>query len=205
MSISETGTHRPILRRLSPVVILLAAMWLIHFVDFVLPFVTFTGLGLLSWSVPGMLGILTAPLLHAGWPHLLSNTVPFLILGALICWESGRRFWTATAIIALVGGLGTWLVAVPGTLTVGASGLVFGYFAYLIARAFFAPKSPHRLGWLVLAVILGLVYGGAMLQGLAPWQFGVSWQGHLFGAIGGVVAAWLLYRRSAPKVLGAAG
>jgi membrane associated rhomboid family serine protease len=137
----------------------------------------------------GLDGIVAAPFLHVGFGHLLANTVPFVVMGAAIAFEGARRLVLVTVVVALVSGLGTWLVAPEGTVHVGASGVVFGYATYLIARGRFN-RSGTQLA--VGAVVL-LVWGGALVGGLEP-QRGISWQGHLFGAIGGVVAARALAR-----------
>ena len=97
-----------------------------------------------------------------------------------------------TLIVGLVSGLGTWLVAPEGTIHIGASGIVFGYATYLLARGVF-----NRNVWeILIGVAVAAVWGTALLGGLMP-QEGVSWQGHFFGAVGGVLAAWLLARRPA--------
>ncbi|MBN6192370.1 MULTISPECIES: rhomboid family intramembrane serine protease [Microbacterium] len=185
----------PLARFASPV-LLLAVMWLVQFADAVLPG-SFTGFGLRSWDLSGLSGIILAPLLHASWAHLIANSVPFLVLGCLVAVEGARRFWAVTVIVAVIGGVGTWLVNAPGTLTVGASGLVFGYFGYVVMRVFAPGRVAHRILYAVIAVVVIGVYGGTMLAGVIGVADGVSWQGHLFGAIGGGVAA-LIGRRSHP-------
>ncbi|MCK2024786.1 rhomboid family intramembrane serine protease [Microbacterium sp. SSW1-47] len=185
----------PLARFASPV-LLLAVMWLVQFADALLPG-SFTGFGLRSWDLSGLSGIILAPLLHASWAHLIANSVPFLVLGCLVAVEGARRFWAVTVIVAVVGGVGTWLVNAPGTLTVGASGLVFGYFGYVVMRVFAPGRVAHRILYAVIAVVVIGVYGGTMLAGVIGVADGVSWQGHLFGAIGGGVAA-LIGRRSHP-------
>jgi membrane associated rhomboid family serine protease len=139
----------------------------------------------------GLIGIVAAPFLHAGFAHLVSNTVPFVAMGLLIALEGARRVLLATAIVAFVSGFGTWLVGPEGTVHVGASGVVFGYATYLLTRGVF----NRRLGELAIGVLIAVVWGGALLGGLLPEE-GISWQGHLFGAIGGVVAARMLMRPS---------
>jgi membrane associated rhomboid family serine protease len=139
----------------------------------------------------GLVGILTAPFLHADFAHLVGNTVPFLLLGAAIALSGLARVLAATAVIALVGGVGTWLVAPSNTEHIGASGIVFGYAAYLIARGLYSRNLVH----LAVGVIVIGIYGSTLLFGLMPAD-GISWQGHLFGAVGGVVAARLLDRRA---------
>ncbi|MFD7872130.1 rhomboid family intramembrane serine protease [Microbacterium sp. NPDC059771] len=185
----------PLARFASPV-LLLAVMWLVQFADAVLPG-SFTGFGLRSWDLSGLSGIVLAPLLHASLAHLIANSVPFLVLGCLVAVEGARRFWAVTVIVAVIGGVGTWLVNAPGTLTVGASGLVFGYFGYVVMRVFAPGRVAHRILYAVIAVVVIGVYGGTMLAGVIGVADGVSWQGHLFGAIGGGVAA-LIGRRSHP-------
>jgi membrane associated rhomboid family serine protease len=131
-----------------------------------------------------------APFLHAGWGHLIGNTVPFVVLGGAIALSGLARTAAVTAIVAVVGGLGTWLIGPSNTNHIGASGLVFGFAAYLIARGVFSRNPIH----LVAGVGVIAVYGATLLFGFVPHP-GVSWQGHLFGAVGGVVAARVLDRR----------
>lgn len=178
-------------------VILLAIMWVLRVVDMVLP-ISFTRLwGLQSWDFGWGTGLVLGPLLHSSWAHLIGNTVPFLVLGLLVAFEGTRRYWLVTVTVAVVSGLGTWFLNAPGTTTVGASGLVFGYFAYLVARAFVGGKGvPHRILYVVVAVVVVLLYGASMLVGALPWHVGISWQAHVFGALGGVVAAYAF----APRV-----
>ena len=132
----------------------------------------------------GLDGILFAPMLHGPWEHLLANTVPLLVFGFLLLLAGVRRWLEVTAVVWLVGGAGVWLTGGAGTLHIGASILVFGWLCYLLLRGVFS-RNP---GQLALGVILLLIYGG-VLWGVLPGQPGVSWQGHLFGAIGGGLAA----------------
>lgn len=134
----------------------------------------------------GLLGIVFAPLLHGGWGHLAANTVPLLVLGFLILLSGVGHWLEVTAIVWVVGGLGTWLVAPEHTVHIGASVLVFGWLVHLILRGFFT----RRGGQILLGLVVLFLYGGA-LWGVLPSQPGISWQGHLFGAVGGALAAWL--------------
>ena len=188
MTVTEQPAPRT-LSRFAPPVALLAAMWIVQLADAVLPG-SFSGLGIRSWNPAGLAGILFAPLLHANWAHLIGNSVPFLVLGCLVAVEGARRFWVVTVFAAVVGGLGTWIVNAPGTLTVGASGLVFGYFGYLVMRVFAPGRISHRILYALVGLIVIGVYGATMLAGVFAAASGVSWQGHLFGAIGGGVAAF---------------
>ena len=167
-------------------VVLVGLMWLSEVVD--------TGLdgrldqyGIISRDPAGLVGIVTAPFLHLGFGHLISNTLPLVTLGALIAVSGATRLFAVTAIVTVVGGFGTWLISPPNTITIGASGLVFGYASYLIARGLF----NRRLGQVLLGIVVIMVWGSALLGGLLP-QDGISWQGHLFGGIAGILAAWIL-------------
>jgi len=141
----------------------------------------------------GLTGVVAAPFLHAGFGHLIANTVPFVVMGLVIAFNGAVRVLAVTAIVTLVSGLGTWLVAPELTLHIGASGVVFGYATYLISRGVFNRDALE----LAVGLIVVLVWGTALLGGLRP-EDGISWQGHLFGAIGGVVAARVLRRGRTP-------
>lgn len=177
--------------------ILLAVMWVVRVLDDVLPGSWNHEFGIRSWAFDGLDGVALSPGLHSGWPHLLSNTVPFLILGVLVALDGVGRFWAVTVIVAVIGGLGTWVFNAPGAVTVGASGLVFGYFGYLLVRAFVAPSLGHGILYALIAVGVAVVYGTSMLAGIFGAAEGISWQAHLFGAIGGGVAALITRPRRA--------
>ncbi|WP_254185526.1 rhomboid family intramembrane serine protease [Nocardioides panacis] len=133
----------------------------------------------------GLDGILFAPLLHYGWGHLLANTLPLLVFGFLILLAGVARWAAVTAVVWVVGGVGTWFVGQPHSVHLGASVLAFGWLVYLLLRGVFARDASQ----VALGVILLLVYGGLLL-GVLPGQPGISWQGHLFGALGGALAAY---------------
>lgn len=166
---------------------LLALMWLLEGIDAV-TLNSLDSFGIEPRQLSDLPNILWAPLLHYGWPHLISNSVPFLVLGVLT-YLSGPVKWVVTTIIStIVSGLMAWLLAPIGSITAGASGLIFGYLTYLLVRGIFSRK----IGQILLAVLIFAVYGSVLL-GVFPTQVGVSWQAHLGGAIGGVLAAWLLH------------
>jgi membrane associated rhomboid family serine protease len=135
----------------------------------------------------GLSGIVFAPLLHANWAHLIGNTLPVIVLGLLTLLTGIGRGLAVTAIVWVVGGFGQWLTGDTGSTHIGASVLVFGWLTYLISRGFFA----RNLWQILIGVAVGLVYG-SMLWGVLPGQPGISWQGHLFGALAGLVAGWVL-------------
>jgi membrane associated rhomboid family serine protease len=163
-------------------------MWAVEVVDLVAG--DLDAAGIRPRDPDGLAGIALSPFLHGGFGHLLGNTLPFLVLGAAIALGGLARVFAVTAIVAVVGGLGTWLVGPAGTVHIGASGLVFGFAAYLMARGVFSRRALH----LAAGVAVLAVYGSTLSLGLVPTP-GVSWQGHVFGAVGGLVAAWALDRR----------
>jgi membrane associated rhomboid family serine protease len=172
--------------RVAPVLVMLAVMWAVEVVDLVLRG-RLDRWGIRPRQLDGLVGVAVAPFLHDGFIHLLTNSVPFVLLGAAIAVGGTRNFVVVTVIVVGIGGAGTWLTGAGGSVHVGASGVVFGYVTYLISRGFFAHRVTYVLGGLVVAVF----YGG-VLWGIVP-RPGVSWQLHLFGAIGGVVAAAVVH------------
>ncbi len=181
--------------RLAQPAALVAIMWAVFLLDAVLPGSFNRVAGIESWAFRGLDGVLLSPLLHGDLAHLIANTVPFAILAGLAALDGVGRFWAVTGIIAGVAGVGTWVVNAPGTLTVGASGLVFGYFGYLLLRAFVAPSLGRGMLYAVIAIAVGVAYGGTMFSGILLAGDGVSWQAHLFGALGGAGAAFALRPR----------
>ena len=175
------------LRPFAVVAAMVAVMWVVEVLD-VIPGTNFDRWGIRPRELPGLIGIGTAPFLHNGFPHLISNTIPLLVLGFVIAASGVQRFIQVTVIVMVVGGLGTWLTGASGSVHIGASGLVFGYLTYLLGRAIFEKKILYLLGGMVVLFLYGSV-----LWGLIP-KPGISWQGHLFGAVGGVVAAWALHK-----------
>ena len=152
--------------------------------------------GIYARNVGHVWAIFTAPFLHFSWQHLIANTIPFVFMGLIIALQGAKRLLLVTAIVIVVGGLGTWLIAPAGADTAGASGVVFGYATYLFARGFFNRSALE----LLTGLIVGVVWGGALLSSVVP-HTGVSWQGHVCGAIGGVVAAYVL-RNDRPRQVG---
>jgi len=166
-----------------------ALLWLVEIVDAVTAG-SLDRYGIEPRTQDGLVGILAAPLLHSGWTHLESNSVPLLILAFLVAAASTARLFGVLAWAWLVSGLGVWLVAPANSVTVGASGLVFGLLTYTMVVGFL----ERRPIGILIGVGVFLVYGGILL-GALPGDPGVSWQGHLFGAIGGVLAAYHLASR----------
>lgn len=161
-------------------------LWIVEIVD-VISGSRVQDAGINPRTVDGLWGILFAPVLHDDWAHLIANTVPLLVLGFLVMLSGLGRGLAATGIIWIVAGIGTWLIGGSNSNHIGASGLVFGFIAYLLTRGIFT----RNLGQLALGVVVFVLYGGA-LWGVLPSTPGISWQGHMFGAVGGVLAAWFL-------------
>lgn len=161
---------------------LLLLLWLVEMVDQLFWQGTLDFYGIQPRTRLGLRNILLAPFLHKGFNHLLANTAPFLVLGWFILLRGIRRFILVSVIVALVSGLGVWLLGRPATIHVGLSGVIFGYLGFLLFRGYFE-RSSQAIG---LAIVAGFLYGG-MIWGVLPLQPNVSWLGHLFGFVGG---AW---------------
>ena len=178
--------------------LLLAGMWMLELLD-QLSGNQLDQLGIHAREVDGMPEILTAPFLHAGWDHLMSNSLPFLVLGFLVLLSGLARWLIASLIIIVISGLTAWFLTPANTIILGASGLIFGWLTYLLARGVWS-RRPAQV---VIAVLVLLVYGG-LIWGVFPSGAGISWQAHLGGAIAGVLAAWLLHRRASRQAVPAA-
>ncbi len=165
-----------------------AVMWIVELVNWAVSH-DLNSLGILPRTTSGLIGIPLAPFLHGSIGHLVSNTIPFLVLGGLVLIQGKQKFLEVTAIVITFGGLGVWLVG-RSSFHIGASGLVFGYFGYLLARGWYDRSAVSIL----IAVAVLLVYGG-LLVGVLPTLSFVSWEGHLFGLLAGVLVAWLNRRR----------
>ncbi|HEY9690876.1 MAG TPA: rhomboid family intramembrane serine protease [Oculatellaceae cyanobacterium] len=168
----------------------IAIMWILEIVDIFFLRGRLNAYGIRPHSIIGLRGILFAPFLHGGLGHLIANTIPFLTLGWLIMLRETSDFFIVTAITMIVSGLGVWLFGNPYSLHIGASGVIFGYLGFLLLRGYFE-RSFIAIS---LSLIVGFFYGG-VIWGILPTQPGVSWEGHLFGFIGGILAARLLPRR----------
>jgi len=168
-------------------------MWLVETIDIVAG--DLDGAGIHPRDPEGLVGIAASPFLHSGFAHLIGNTIPFLVLGLAIAVGGLVRTFAVVGIVAAVGGLGTWLTAPSNTVVIGASGLVFGFAAYLVARGAYSRTPWHIVGGLGVIVL----YGSPLLTGRVPPP-GISWQGPRFGAIGGIVAARVLHRARRPAV-----
>ena len=194
MNSPATDTRPTLGRALIVVGGILAVMWALELLDAV-TLNALDSFGIQPRQLSELPNILWAPLLHFGWPHLISNSVPFLVLGVLTYLSGTGRFVATTLISAIVSGLTAWLLAPPGSITAGASGVIFGYLTYLLVRGFYTRK----IGQILLAVVVFAIYGTVLL-GVLPGTPGVSWQAHLGGAVGGVLSAWWLHGRDLRRI-----
>ncbi len=170
---------------------LLVLMWLLELFNWSLPQLQLDNYGIRPRDISWLPGIIIAPLLHGSWAHLIANTPPWLIFGGLVSLQGIRIFWLVTIISTLFSGLGVWLFSPENVVTVGASGVIFGYLGFLLLRGLFA----RSIGAILISLIVGFLYSGT-LWGILPSSPNISWQAHLFGLIGGVFAASLGRKRS---------
>jgi len=163
--------------------VLVAVMWVLEIANKI-DGQGLDGDGIYARSLKGLPGIISSPFLHAGFDHLIGNTIPFVILGIVIAAAGARRVVEVTVIVLVVAGLGTWLTAPSHVSTIGASGIVFGYAGFLISRGFF----QRSFAAIAIGVVVAVLFGASLAGDLFP-HAGVSWQDHLFGALGGILAA----------------
>jgi membrane associated rhomboid family serine protease len=169
---------------------LLVLLWVIQVANWADGYRLDAVLGIQPHSLSHLGGIVTAPFLHVSWQHIESNSAPLFVLGFLAAYRGVTRFLVVTGIVIVTSGLTVWLFQGTGSVTVGASGLVFGYFGYVLARGLVDRN------WVDIAV--GVVAGGMyyyILSVAVPGTPGVSWLDHSSGLAGGVLAAWLLRTR----------
>lgn len=164
-----------------------ALLWAIELADLLVFNRQLDRFGIRPRDTSWLWGILFAPFLHAGFGHLLANTIPLVVLGWLVMLRRTSDFFVVGAWAALVSGIGAWLFGAPNSIHLGASGVIFGFLGYLLARGY----VERSIGSILVAVIVGILYGGA-LWGVLPLTAGISWQGHLFGLLGGGGAAGAL-------------
>lgn len=167
----------------------IALIWIVWLLNTTLFQGALFAFGIRPRDAEGLIGIPVHPLLHAGIPHLLHNSLGILLFGTLLYLREERDFWIVTALGALLGGFGVWLLGRP-SIHIGASTVLFAYFGYLVAVGLF----ERRIGSLILSVVLFLGWGSVLL-GVLPNQNGISWEGHLFGLFAGIAGARLLARR----------
>jgi membrane associated rhomboid family serine protease len=185
------GRGRELLRNAGVVLLLTAVLWILEAADQVLLDGALDEYGVRPRSVEGLRGLILAPLLHAGFGHLASNTVPLLVLGWFVMLRGRWRFLLVSLGVTILGGAGTWLIGASDSVHIGASGMIFGYLGFLLGSGIF----ERSLKAILLALAAGLLYGG-LIFGVLPGNEGISWEGHLFGFAGGVLLARLMSGRT---------
>ncbi|MFF8385636.1 rhomboid family intramembrane serine protease [Streptomyces kanasensis] len=173
---------------------LVALLWVLEGVD-VLTGHALDAYGVSPREVVELRDVVPSAFLHFGFDHVAANSGPLLVFGFLAALRGVRRFLAVVAFVVVVDGLGVWLVSPAYTNTAGASGLVFGLFGYLVARGF----ADRRALDVLVGLVVAASWGSTVLLGISPAQSGVSWQGHLFGLVAGVAAAFVLRRRPAGR------
>jgi membrane associated rhomboid family serine protease len=173
----------------------IAVIWVLQIVNSADGYRLDIDFGILPHHVSRLPEIFTAPFLHFGWDHIEGNSVPLFVLGVLAAYRSIARFLLASLIIAVTSGLAVWFLQSSNELTVGASGLIFGYFGYVLVRGFFDRNFVD----IIVGFVAGVLYW-TILAVAIPGTPGVSWIGHLGGLVGGVAAAWLLRNRAGRPV-----
>jgi len=173
-----------------------ALLWAIEIVDASVPFLYLDNFGIRPRETSGLWGILFAPFLHGDFAHLISNTIPFVSLSWLIMLRSTEDWLVVTLISATIGGLGTWLLGDTNSVHIGASGVIFGYFGFLLLRGYF----ERSLVAILFSVLVFFLYG-SILWGVLPNMDGepISWEGHLCGFVGGIVAAKVMAKPRKPE------
>jgi len=185
-------TWKTVIKRFSPIIALVAACWAVFVINNLLWSGHLSQHGIIPRHLAGLSGILWSPFLHASFRHLAANTLPLLILGAIICGRSRSEFTVVTLGGILLGGGLTWIFARTAA-HIGASGLIFCYFGYLASMAYFR----RSFGNLVLSAVCIIGYGG-MLKGIVPTATAVSWEAHLAGLAAGIALAGITSKLSPP-------
>lgn len=177
---------RAFFRRAAALVAFVALLWAVQVINWIIGYGLNPAFGLIPRSLGGLDGVIAMPILHGSFAHLMSNMPPLLVMGGLLMATTTRALLPVNAVVIGLGGGLVWLFG-SSAIHIGASGLVFGWFGFLVARGL-VDRSPITLG---ATLVVGVLYG-SILWGVLPGQPGVSWEAHLFGAIAGAAAAFLV-------------
>ncbi|MEL6500784.1 MAG: rhomboid family intramembrane serine protease [Cyanobacteria bacterium J06629_2] len=187
--------HNTALKEFKILIVSLAIFWAVEIADFLVFNGGLDRYGIQPHSVIGLRGIAFAPLLHGGFGHLIANSLPFFTLGWLTMIQDTKDFYFASIMSALVGGLGVWIFGSPNSVHIGASILVYGYLGFLLLRGYFQKNMLS----IAVSIFVAIAYG-SFIWGVFPSEIGVSWQGHLFGFIGGAIAAKMVAQEKKSRV-----
>jgi membrane associated rhomboid family serine protease len=179
-------TGRNILQSVKIIFSFLLIIWGIYLISLVFPLQQY---GLVPRSVHGLAGIITAPLLHASWTHLIGNSITFTIFALLLALLEAQKMFVKVFLITLIGGILTWLMG-RTAVHIGASGLIFGLWGYIILSGWFS----RQLKYILASIILIFFYSG-LIFGIFPREAHISWESHLFGFIAGVLVSWLYHKK----------
>jgi len=168
------------------ILIFVAVVWMVFIADALIPLFNLNKIGLTPRSLTGLTGIATMPFLHKGWGHLISNSVPLVVLLTLLAGSRARTSQIVTSIIVLSGGL-LWIFGRDG-IHIGASCLVFGLITFLVVSGLL----EKRLVPLLISILVGVMYGWTFVKGILPFEKGVSWDGHLLGGVAGALVAFVM-------------
>ena len=170
---------------INAIIIFLILIWSSYFLSFILPLQQF---GLVPRTTSGLLGIFFSPFLHGSLSHLINNSISFSIFALLFALLEGNKMLIKIFFMLMIGGILTWLMGRYGN-HIGASGLIFSFFGYLLLAGWFSQKIQYIL------VSIGLIffYSG-MILGVLPSSAEISWEGHLFGFIAGIIVAWSYHK-----------
>ncbi len=167
-----------------------ATIWIVYLANLIIFFAEFKNLGIKPRILEGLIGVPLSPFLHANWGHLISNTIPLFILTFIILHFYKKLWLPVTVFSVLLGGLAVWVFAQSNSIHIGASGVIFSYIGFILFSGIFRRSFKS----IIIGVVILILYGGVLIKGVVPGQEGISWQGHLFGAIAGVIAAYI-YRK----------
>jgi membrane associated rhomboid family serine protease len=170
----------------------LGLIWVIQIANWASSYALSFDYGIRAWDPDRLPAIVSAPFLHFSWAHIEGNSGPLFIFGFLAAYRGVKRFLWVTALIAVVSGLGAWLTSSPQAVGAGASGLVFGYFGYILVKGAF---DRHLID-IVVGLVMALCFA-YQFAGLLPAE-GIGWQAHLFGFAGGILGGWLFREKTAP-------
>lgn len=176
---------------------LLAVLWVIQLVNAPTGYDLSNEFGIEARDPASLPEIFSAPFMHSSWAHIEGNSGPLFVFGFLAAYRGVKKWLGVSVLIIVASGLGVWFISPSHSVTVGASGLVFGYFGYIIVRGLF---DRHLID-IVLGLVMALCFA-YQFASLLPGEEGVSWQGHMFGFVGGIVGGWL-FRDKRPEAVAA--